>query len=1120
VCCVNRYCLLRACYYKFVHTSRPRAPKPASGVRRTPNRERFVLHTHSWYSLLEGVSSPEALAARARHCGYDALALTDTNNLYGAVPFVEAARRRGITPILGACLRQQRSRCVALIAEPAGWRSLCHVLTALHLDDARLADLLCNNAAGLHVLADDLVLAERLREAFGRRLWLEVVRPGPGNRDRRSNERREAELLEGGRRLGLLPVASCAAHFATPQEHEIFRLATTVRQGGLLDQMPSVLSITPDHHLIDGPTLRARFRDLPEALHNLKELTGQLPGDVLPGRTILPPAKVPRDLDAQRFLRRLCERGMQRRLLYRDPAAHERLGEELAIIDAGSLASYFLVVRDIARHARHARLAMALRGSAGNSLVCYLLGITDVNPLRFGLALDRFLHIGRPDLPDIDLDFDWRVRDTIIEHVFERYGKEHTAMVSSHLFLQPRSAFREAGKIHGLSNEQITLLAQTIEAGDHEEDPRDAQLDVAMPVPQHFPLEPARWPRLLRDAQLLLGRPHHLSVHPGGVVITPGPITDHAPVQMAAKGVRILQFEKDAVEATGLVKIDLLGNRALSNVDETMLRLAAVATPHPDPPPQGGREEEGPGLSAVNGERLSPSPLAGEGRGGGSQQRPNAIAPVEETHDDPAVLRILQTGDTLGVNQLESPAMRHLLIQLHPQGIEDVICALALIRPGAGAVGMKGKYIDRRCGGEPVPPMPACLEPVLRDTYGLLVYQDDALGMVRALTGLSVPDTHRFYKRATRRVPEEEDRKLAEEFRALCLPRGIPEAVIAEQWQLLTHFRRYTFCKSHAVSYALIAWRCVHAKAHHPGYFWTAVLNNNQGVYPRRVYVEAVKRAGGRVLLPCVNRSEETFAPEGEPGASAPGGEPLLEKGLSPGADAPGSPGFCIRSGLGAIATLPEEVTQRILAERTRHGPYRDLADFRRRTETPPEALATLIRAGALDFTGQNRPALFLEADLQDHAAGWQDALFDDIGTLPWVPADYALDRRRRDEWQLLGFVADVPMLSLFRPRLPANLVRSVDFPRHRGRRVRTAGLVATGRFAHTERGVEMQFITLEDEWGLMEVTVFPGTCRLVTHLTLGPYLATGVVEEQFGVFTMTAESLELIGGAVGGDLP
>jgi DNA polymerase III alpha subunit len=452
-------------------------------------------------------------------------------------------------------------------------------------------------------------------------------------------------------------------------------------------------------------------------------------------------------------------------------------------------------------------------------------------------------------------------------------------------------------------------------------------------------------------------------VHPGGIVITPQPIEDYVPIQRAAKGVFITQFEKDAAEATGLVKIDLLGNRALANVDECLAACGLISLRQPD------------------------------------------------THSDADTIRILQQGDTLGVNQLESPAMRHLLIQLQPRRIEDVICALALIRPGAGAIGMKGRYVQRRCGGEPVPPMPPSLESVLDDTYGLLVYQDDALGMIRALTGLSVPETHRFYKRATKRVTEEVDRQLAGEFRDPCLARGIPEATISEHWQLLTHFRRYTFCRSHAVSYALIAWRCAFAKAHFPLQFWAAVLNNNQGVYPRRVYVEAIKQAGHRLLLPCVNRSEGQFTAE----TAADG----------------------IRTGLEAIATLPEEVRLRVLAERRRQGPYRDLGDFRRRVDPAPEALASLIRCGALDFTGRHRSGLFLEAALQDHAVGWKDALFDDIGELKWQPNNYAGPRRRSDEWQLLGFVPDVQMLTLFRARLPTDAVRSVDLPKYRGRRNR-----------------------------------------------------------------------------------
>src|SRR5947209_5987056 len=266
------------------------------------------LHTHSWYSLLEGVSSPSALLERAAACGYTTLALTDTNKLYGGGPYAEQSHRYGIRPLLGACLKQHRSRCVALVADRNGYRSLCRILSRLHLatPPALLADLLLENAEGLHVLVDDMALAERLREAFGARLWLEVIRPADASARAGHPTRREQELLAFGRRLGLQPVASTAAHFATPAEYPTFRLVTAVRRLTLLEQLPR-LPVTPEHHLVDPDTLRHRFRDLPEAVRNTDRLAEQLRSDVLPHDVILPKARTPRGLDAIRYLHRLSE---------------------------------------------------------------------------------------------------------------------------------------------------------------------------------------------------------------------------------------------------------------------------------------------------------------------------------------------------------------------------------------------------------------------------------------------------------------------------------------------------------------------------------------------------------------------------------------------------------------------------------------------------------------------------------------------------------------------------------------------------------------------------------------------------------------------------------------------
>ncbi len=691
---------------------------------------------------------------------------------------------------------------------------------------------------------------------------------------------------------------------------------------------------------------------------------------------------------------------------------------------------------------------MALRGSAGNSLICYLLGVTDVDPLRFRLPLERFLYEGRADLPDIDLDFDWKVRDEVIEYVFQRYGAAHVARICTHLFLQPRSAFREAAKLHGLSNEQISEMLPTLS-----ENVDELLKRREVKMPPAFPLEPERWPRLLDDARRLLGRPHHLSLHPGGVVVTPRPVEEYVPLEWAAKGVIVTQFDKDGVEAAGLVKIDLLGNRALATVDEAK-RWAAGASPC-------------------------------------------RAAIQSATPDcDPAALAVVQRGDTLGVCQLESPAMRHLLIQMRPERFEDIVQALALVRPGAAAIGVKACFVRRRRGLEPRRPLHPRLAELLGDTENLMIYEDDALEVIQKLTGLPAPAADQFRRRVTKHRTEAEARALLAEFLGRCADQGIPADALTEVWAQLAKFNQYSFCKSHAISYGLIAWQAVRLKTHHPVAFWTAALNNNQSSYPHRVYVEAMKRAGIRILLPCVNRSGGPFRPED--------GD--------------------VRVGLDAIAGLPEGLRETLLRERDQNGPFRDLADFRRRVRPGPETLAVLVRCGALDFTGRSRPALFLEADLQDRIKTKGPELLPCRPADDWSPPDYDERRRLRDEWGLLGFVVGPPLFSLFRrpaphPTLPhprgeggeggPPFIRTNQIADYCGRSVRLQGLVATARQAHMQDGRPVQFVTLEDEYGLAEVTLFPDECPAVPYLTMGPYTATGVVEEQYGVFTITARGFE-----------
>ncbi|MCS7167648.1 MAG: DNA polymerase III subunit alpha [Gemmatales bacterium] len=1036
------------------------------------SRRLVALHVHSWYSLLEGVDAPQRLLERAAQCGYSALAFTDTNNLYGAVAIQDLAWQYGVRPIFGACLRQIPSalesagaassdererntyserkstypaapfRCTVLIAEPKGYANLCIILSRLHLQAAPLEQLLQEHHEGLHVLVDEPYWLRVLQPTFRARLWAELIRPG-------RSSRREKALLESAARQGVRVVASSAVHFAEPQGYALFRWLTAIRQRTLLARVPTRLTITPAHHLARAEEIWSRFADVPEALVHAEQLAEQCRSDVLPRQLILPAPpeywrQAPDADNAVELLRQLqsrCERALASRC-GDTPAARARLEQELAIIAQRGLAGYFLVVQEIAQEARRRGYPLALRGSAGNCLVCYLLGITDVDPLRYQLPLERFLHAGRADLPDIDLDFDWRIRDEMIQWVCQRFGKSHTAQISSHLFFQPRSAFREAAKVCGLSGPQITQLLLRLEAR-LEEYLMDANSEAAL---QKWPeqlvragagiLAPEQWPRLLSAARQLLGRPHHLSLHPGGIVLTPDPLCRHVPLQRAPKGVLMTQFDKDGVERIGLVKIDLLGNRALATVAEVRQLVGTRPT-------------------------------------------------IPET--DEATVRLLQRGDTLGVNQLESPAMRHLLVQYQPRERDEVIHVLALIRPAAASVGNKELFLRRRRGMEPLPALPPQLDAILRDTCGLMIFEDQALLAIQAATGWPAAEADHLRKAISEGLPAESAAAWWQRFALACQQRGLARETAEFLWKQLARFNAYSFCKSHAVSYGWLAWEAAWYKAHYPVHFWTAALNNNLGMYPQWVYIEGVKWSGIRILPPCVNGSALEFRVEGN----------------------------ALRVGLGSIRGVPRPVLLRLLEERQRHGPFADVRDLCRRVPMGPEVLARLIQAGACDFMALPREEIFLEAALErrqcDDPAMFRSHLEPTLpALLPRAHAAYPQPNRRQlvlaaCQWETLGFVLDVPLMQLFRPWVPADLDDSRALQRPPGSAVTLAGLVAASRLTPTAQGKTMQFLTLADEWGLVEVTIFPDACPLVPNPALGPYVVTGRIEDHFGARTLSA---------------
>lgn len=958
------------------------------------------LVVRSSFSFLRGSSPAEELVARAVELRLPALALTDEATLAGSVAFWTAARTAGLTPLLGA-----RVGDLTLLARNRnGWGNLCAILSRHHLGaDPELE----RHQQDLHVVARDPERALALRGIVDR-LWIEVVRPAP------SATAERAALLSG-----LPPVASTDVHFARPSGFRAHRVLAAVAGATTLDRLgPTCLQ---EHHLRD---LRALFADLPEALAHNEAIATDCAWEFLPAPVVFPEFPLPPGETAEARLRALAEAGLRRR--YGEPSeeARGRLDRELAVIGRLGFAGYFLVVHEIVQAARRMDTPVAGRGSGASSLVAYALGLTNVCPLARGIQFERFLHDGRRDWPDLDLDFCWRTRDGVIDYAFERFGRGRVAMVSSHLTFQGRGAFREAARAHGLSDDQIREVRRGL--------PPDAEDRLDARGARRLPVEASRLAEILADARAILDAPWRMSVHPGGIVISPGPLDRIVPLQRAEKGVVISQLDKDGVEAAGLVKIDLLGNRAVSTIRATTELVAAL-----------------------DGHRLDVERIP---------------------DDDPATLDLLAGARLIGVNQVESPAMRHLLRQMRPRGLDDVMQALALIRPGAAGEGMKEAFLRRRRGEEPARVDPR-LEGVLGATHGVLLYEDDLMLVHHALTGAPLAEGDRFRRSVQKARSPEELAAAGRAFGAACRAAGAPLELARGLWRQMAKFTGYVFCMGHAASYARLAWAAAWMKAHHPVAFWVAALNNNQGMYEKRVYLAEAARGGIPALGPCVNASGREFAPDG--GA--------------------------IRIGLDEIDGLSAASIGAILEGR----PFASLQDLLRRVRLDRPEAEALVKCGALDFAGRPRAELMLEL-----AATWKRARSArDAGTLdiPRIP-DVPERTKRLWECAILGCSPEEHLLRILHPGLDRerrNL--ATDLPELAGRRARLFGVLDALRIADTKRGDAMEFLTFEDESGVFEATAWPDAYRRLARDVrgVGPYRIEGRVEDHRGAVTLVAERIE-----------
>ncbi len=992
------------------------------------------LTIRSYYSLMWGTASPEEICTTAKALGYDRLALTDTDNLYGLWPFLNACRRTGITPIVGAEITEPASdrRAICLVADNTGYKNLCALISRRHDDKPfDLAKAICRYHQGLFVLTQVPDLALSLHDQGVPVAAAIPRRPGG-----------PAFRLRGiARDLGIMTVATPGCFFLKKIDYDVHRMLRAIDLNTSLSRLTRKDVAPPDAWLASRDAYMERFSAWPDTIENTRRIAESLSFKGPDHGLVMPPWTSCNGKTARQTLCEAVYDGARRR--YGDDLSEtvvDRLEHELKVIEEKNFSAYFLVVQDIV--ARSPRICG--RGSGAASLVAYCLGITNVCPVKHNLYFERFLNPGRSDPPDIDVDFPWDERDDVLDSVFAQY-KGHAAMVCNHVAFQPRMAIREVAKVFGLTDREISRVSKRLPWFWKTRHMENDMLSQIKRLPQLGGIDfPDPWPDIIRMAQQIIGVPRHLSVHSGGVVITPDPIETYVPVEPAPKGVPIIQWEKDAAEDGGLVKIDLLGNRSLGVIRDAIANIRENGIPF---------DEE-----------------------------------KWEPEEDAATMDAVAAGKTMGCFYIESPATRLLQKKAKKGDFDHIVIHSSIIRPAANA--FIREYIRRLHGGrwDPIHPL---LADVLDETFGIMVYQEDVAKTAVALAGFSHADADGLRKIMSKKDKTRKLHDYKTRFRQGALDRGVSEQQISAVWEMMMSFSGYSFCKPHSASYARVSFQAAYLKTHYPAEFMAAVISNQGGYYSTFAYVSETRRMGVVILPPDVNKSE------------------IRWKGNR----------RSMRTGLLSVNHLSVRTRENIVAERRKKA-FQDIQDFFGRVKPDDTEARSLIHAGAFDALHPKKSrtellwALSLWRKSNRDSCREPDLFVRNVtGPDPIFPAEDDITRLRR-EFAALGFLCQCHPMMLFADafgKIP--IVKAKDLPRFSGQYVHTAGLLITGKVVHTKHGDPMEFLTFEDDTGLMETTFFPKVyhqfCAMLDRSR--PFMLYGKVDEDFGAVTVTVSDVKAV---------
>ncbi len=1064
------------------------------------------LHAASAFSFLDGASTPEALVERAAALGYPALALLDRDGVYGAPRFHQAATAAGVTPIIGCELTMTAAhepaagaaggwrgaaclwRLPVLVESQEGYRNLCRLVTQMKLrapkgEGALTLEDVEGAAHGLVAFAGQAALDSR-RYGVGGMLDRLVGLFGAGNvyvelqRHLVRDEEAATQALVALASAYHVPVvATNGVRFAATADRPLYDVLTCVRHKTTVDRAGRRLSCNAERYLKPPGEMTRLFRDLPEAIRSSGALAERLAYTMDDLGYRFPEYPVPSGETMASFLRKITEVGAHERYRPYYERARRQIARELDLIEKLDLAGYFLIVWDIVNFCRQQGILAQGRGSAANSAVCYSLGITAVDPVGMDLLFERFLSEERGEWPDIDLDLpSGDRRERVIQHVYEQYGQLGTAMTANVITYRDRSATREVGKALGLEAGVIDRLAKLMR--------RFEWTDPAETLAQH--LDEAKCdgsdPRIRAFAALwrqLQDLPRHLGQHSGGMVICRGRLDEVVPLEPASMPGRVvIQWDKDDCAAMGIVKIDLLGLGMMAVLQDAIALINTTA--------------RSPGHDG------DPNSATGD-------SQPVRVDLAHLPQDDPEVYRLLQTADTIGLFQVESRAQMATLPRLRPDHFYDLVVEVALIRPGPIVGQMVHPYLKRRAGREPVTYPHPSLEPILRRTLGVPLFQEQLLRMAMVAAGFSGGEAEELrrafgFKRSKQRMEGIETR-----LREGMTRQGIVGAAADEIVRSITSFALYGFPESHAASFALIAYASAYLKAHYPAAFYASLLNNQpMGFYHPATLVKDAQRRGVRFEAIDVQRSAWACTVEAD---------------------------GTIRIGLRYVSGLCEEVGRAIesggrsklgvrskaLEEQER---FTSIEDLIARTGIRRDELTTLAEIGALNAFGHDRRSALWQVERAVRPAG---ALFEEgsrqaqqVAEEPPSPlAPMTPVERVIADYAGTGLTLGPHPMALRRSELAMRgVLRAIDLPRARnGRRVRVAGAVITRQRPGTAKG--FVFLTLEDETGIANVIVRPDLFDAQRRAVVDEsfLMVEGTLQIQEGVTSVKAERLHGLGG-------